>query len=152
MFRSVGVVILYLAGANAVLCTYARTCTPATVDALVSGGSISLLLFALALALLVNRPVPRRWWIVLLPAGMTVIYLGWWTGRFAFGVWAGQQNACELLTGTTGFEADGRERLIAGIYLATTAVAAIGLIWSWLRAAPGSSTSGHELPFGMRPQ
>ena len=144
MVRSVAVVVLYLAGASAALGTFARNCTPLAVDALVSGGSISLVLYALALVPLISHPVPRRRWVWLAPALLPLAYLGWWTGRFGLSVWFGQQNVCELLTGMEGFEADGREPVIALIYFAMTAGAAIGLGWSWLRAAPGRPSAAGE--------
>jgi hypothetical protein len=153
LVRAVAVVVLYLAGLNAVLLTFARGCTPLAVESLITGGSISIVLYALALLPLIGNPIPRRNWVWVAPALLPVAYLAWWTGHLALGLWLGGRSACELLTGTDGLEAQGREGQIVLIYLAVTLGAAAGMALSWWRAPRGGRSGGSAAtPFDLKPQ
>jgi len=129
---AVGVLLYYLAAGNLALSLTAGTCTQGDADRL-WGGLLSLLLFAAALVFILRATHP-------IPAAMALLpllpLLGWatlFTVRFLAGYWWWNATACDVLEGTHGHFADGREHIFALLWAVLTIVAWSGIVIISLR-------------------
>ena len=129
---AVGVLLYYLAAGNLALSLTAGTCTQGDADRL-WGGLLSLLLFAAALVFILRATHP-------IPAAMALLpllpLLGWatlFTVRFLAGYWWWNATACDVLEGTHGHFADGREHILTLLWAVLTIVAWSGIVIVSLR-------------------
>lgn len=124
-----GIILFYLAAANAVLALNIGTCTQGDASRL-WGGLISLILYVIATLLLAQTKRPAFTLIALLP---TLPVLAWqliFTVRLATGHWIANSSACDILENTSGQSLDGSEPLFILIWTLLTLASG----WSFRRA------------------
>ena len=106
----------WLGAGNVMLARYAGECTMNSADRLL-GLWLTLILYALALALLWRGRLGRWDLLAALPLGLLWLWQAAMALRFAYGVGQGQ-SACTMLQGGT-YDFDGREAMFAALWLAT---------------------------------
>jgi hypothetical protein len=127
-----GVVLIYLGAANGIFAIHLETCTMGAADSL-SGGVITLVLYAVgALLLVLSRP-PRFAYLALLPAVLLIWPQVSFSVELARGVWLEGLAACAVVQGVEKFEFDGREAFFASLWLAVSGSILIGLAAGLLR-------------------
>jgi hypothetical protein len=144
MYRSVAVVVLYLAGITAGLSTFVTSCTAEGVQALITSGLRGVLLYLFAIVPLVSRPLPHRVRFVLAPALIPAAYLAWWSGRLTLGYWYAGHTLCYLVTGVDQpSDTNNEAGLIVLLYGTMSLIALLGIGLSWRRAGHEAHGSPH---------
>jgi len=140
----IGIVALTLSAANSFVATQADTCTMGSFDSL-EAAIWDIPLLVVGFGALIAQPLPRRKWLMMIPALAGFAYHLVWTARFAKHYLIDHRAVCDLLTGES-FDFDGREPeflvLWAGISLLMVAGLPIAL-WRTFRI---SRQPLHEKP------
>lgn len=130
-----GIILFYLAAANAVLALAVGTCTQGDAGQL-WGGVLSLALHAVAALFLTQSKRPALTAILLLPTTPLLAWQAIFTIRLTTGHWFANASACDILDNTSGQAPDGAEPwfILIWLLLSTASFWSFGTII--LRARP----------------
>lgn len=136
----VGIAALTLAAANSFVATQASTCTMGSFESL--GAAVwNIPMLFIGFGALLARPLPRRGWLLLLPALAGFAYHLVWTARFAKHYLLDHGAVCDLLTGGAS-DFDGREPEFLLLWIGISLLIVVGLsLCGWRTIASERSIS-----------
>ncbi|MEJ0010259.1 MAG: hypothetical protein WDN72_06985 [Alphaproteobacteria bacterium] len=131
-FNFAGVALVTFGGLCIWAAIHGTTCNQGDDSFLLIGGLPSTLSYVLGFALLLWKPLPHVLWLLMVPALALVLYLIYWTGRFAYEYFGLSGAACNLVWGNNGvFPRDSGELPMLGWWTSLCVLAVAGTFSAW---------------------